>query len=383
MTKPASLIACLLSSLALNATELLEKNPITLETWEPLKKEGNQFAIQTESDIVIMLHTLFPTEAGAKKTGESKRFSEARDKAEVLARLLILLKEAPLRLVTQEESDAGDDDGKLWPYALATTLGHGQRILIEAPKMKVEQLLSWLFTGKDGSKNPDFVKKRSVSSHGVKYDKEKKKIIEIKREKLDQVSSAATGALQKITGTGQHHLYINMPWGGLGEIGPDGLLNGTAGKRYDPKTKKLDDDTKLGHFYVYNDDVEGTGVALIGVETCSPGSGNPFGVKHDISSGMNDLTKNRSVNGGSKWAVLLSDADVPASYGGMRALCDKKVLEIADKEWKRFKKMPFDMQVEYMMGLLGNDVKGDEPKTPKTPSGEKSSGKHGKKKNSD
>lgn len=333
--------------------------PINLDTWEPTKQKGNQVKIQSDADIKILMHTLFPTLEGARNVKAESRYQETLKKSEVLAKLLIAMRVAKLRLITAKEKHLNNNSqGVVWPYPMATAFGHGQRVLITLKGVNTDEFLSFLF-GNVGGHRPEFVKKRAVSSHGVKQNADGS----VEEVKMGNILGAATNLFKGAQGK---HLYINYSWGGLGQIGPDGLLNGVSGKRYDPKTGKTDDSTKLGHLYVFHENLEkGVSAVLFGVETCSPGSKNPYGVSHGIQSGMQDLKKNRPVNGGSKMQVLFDNEHAPAEYGGMLLAFDKQLFTQISSEWERYKSMAPGQQVQYMFHLLSNNGEGAHPYIPK------------------
>lgn len=323
----------------------LKNFPITLQTWEPTKERGNQISIQGKDDINILLHTLFPTLEGARAVKAEGRYKETLEKSEALARFIIMMRVAGLHLVTSAQQKANNKQGVIWPYSLASVFGHGQRVLVTLSNIKSENLLSFLF-GNDRAHFPGFVKKRSVSSHGVKQNSDGS----VEEVKMGNVFGAVKNLFKGMNG---QHLYINYSWGGLGQIGPDGLLNGVSGKRYDPRTGKLDDGTKLGHLYVFHENLErGVSAVLFGVETCSPGSKNPFGVSHNIKSGMTSTKDNRAVDGGSKMQVLFSKELAPAEYGGMRVDIDSAAFEKIVKECNYYKSLKPDQQVNYMYNIL-------------------------------
>lgn len=66
--------------------QYLKSLPIQLGTWEPVKQSGNQIDIQGKADVLILLHTIFPTAEGAKRVGASNaQYQETIEKAEALA----------------------------------------------------------------------------------------------------------------------------------------------------------------------------------------------------------------------------------------------------------------------------------------------------------
>lgn len=336
----------------------LKDLPINLSTWESTKQKGNQVQIQSDADLAILMHTLFPSLESAKRVNALERYEETLKKSEVLSRILIAMKVARLHLITAKEKHMHNNSkGVVWPYPLATAFGHGQRVLVTLNGVHSDEFLSFLF-GNVGNHRPEFVKKRAVSSHGVKQNADGS----VEEVKMGNILGAATNLFKGAQGK---HLYINYSWGGLGQIGPDGLLNGISGKRYDPKTGNADDSTKLGHLYLFHENLDkGISAVLFGVETCSPGSKNPYGVSHGIQSGMQDLKKNRPVNGGSKMQVLFDQEHAPTEYGGMRLAIDKQLFAQISSEWESYKRMAPGQKVQYMRQLLSNNGDGAHPYIP-------------------
>jgi hypothetical protein len=340
-------------------SQYLKSFSIHQGTWEPVKQSGNQVEIQGKADVLILLHTLFPTVEGAKRVGaNTAQYQETIEKAEALKRFLIMMKVAKLHLVTAAQQNLNKNSvGVVWPYALASAFGHGQRILVTLNGVKSEELLSFLL-GQTNGKYPDFVKKRAVSSHGVRQLADGS----LEEIKMSSILGATTNLFKGALGK---HLYINYSWGGIGQIGPDGMLNGVSGKRYNPATGKVDDGTKLGHLYIFHENLDkGVSAVLFGVETCSPGSENPYGVSHGIQSGMHDLKKNRPVNGGTKMQGLFGPDFAPAEYGGMRITVDKNIMQNVAQEWNKYNKLTSEQQFEYMRNLLVRSGDGLAPYIP-------------------
>jgi len=114
--------------------------------------------------------------------------------------------------------------GDLWPYPIASVLGHGSRVLVRLEEVEGYEFLNFLLTGDPGSVDwreqgiPPPLKSRIAASHSVQMEMETGNLIERKLRVMN-----AADSVQNITdGIRKKHLGVNLPIGGVGNPSPMG-----------------------------------------------------------------------------------------------------------------------------------------------------------------
>lgn len=302
--------------------------PSHTQSEKDLWKSHSDQKSELNRDIVLFINTLFPDESEVKKLNLDDNTQKLeKERRDFLKRLFIILAEGPLKM-SKEKVQTKQVMGT-WGYPLATALGHGQRILIEAEGISGKSLLNLVLTGIMKVEPPatkpseafDFKAKvgdsniatyRRFASHGLVF---KNNIVE--ETKLDGL----TGKLQNAAiGNAGRHIGVNITFGGLGHEDIDGNIIGPGGTTWE-KSKPLPK-RQHGHVYLqYLDYGNNRSTLMFGLESNEPLTENMFGVKHNAKSGTKVASEGISVTGGQKMQVFLGK-EAPAEYGGMRVHLD-------------------------------------------------------------
>ncbi|PIZ34320.1 MAG: hypothetical protein COY39_00350 [Alphaproteobacteria bacterium CG_4_10_14_0_8_um_filter_37_21] len=311
----------------------LEKIQIDSQSW---KQQHNSDCVftndniqdQFQSDIGIWLNTLFnrTNTVGGKKLSNKEQYILIK-KQEFLRRWFLLMAYAPIHYVRSDNASSENSNSLSFqrpvhfPFPLASSISHGQRILMtltnKSGTSKLNKLMYNLLLSGAVDQKPVIDEFRSFASHGVSKAPNNKLI----EEKL------LTGFLGAIRGN--HHM-INIPVGGVGNKNELNYFIGPEGESYTKDDDKRVDNFQLGHVFIaehsFSDNISSL---LMGVESTAPYKTSPFseGEKtHTIISGYEDESKTRAVLGGQKWSKLLGDL-APAKYGGMLINIEDSQLE--------------------------------------------------------
>jgi hypothetical protein len=294
---------------------------------------------QFEKDREMILNTLFPANPNLEKIqkilspGDLKLVEE---KKRFFKKLILLITFGDLAY-TPNDNDY--KNLKPWPFPVASTLCHGQRILLQYFGNSKEPL-EYLGGGRE---LPVF-KERIAASHDVDLNKEGEPI-EVKLKGL------VGGAKNIAAGIAGNHLGCSIPLGGLGNINYQGNIIGPNGHSLDANFKLIPD-TQHGHIYMRIDQFKpDLGTLLFGMENSSSGKSNMWGGKHTAASASADQTKEVAPCGGDKWKAM-GIPDVSAEYGGKRlALTPQKFKDISLKIEKIIN-LPIDKQKDLFGKIL-------------------------------
>jgi hypothetical protein len=304
-----------------NIPEILTSIPenvpdVTKETWQNQKKKPEE---QMFADAIIIYHTLFNDEKNIKEWEKYMKIDrdDLKSRQDFLKRLIILISTQGLKITPTPN---GIKDLSPWPYNVASSICHGQRILLQVKGLDDSyDLYNLLLTG-DMKKTSTIDIKRSKASHGLKFKEQTGMYEELK------LSNVVETAQNIVFGLKGKHRGINISLGGIGNAGYSGDIIGPKGANYDPKTKKLLKDKQHGHVYIFKDSVKvKTGnfaALLIGIEGSEPGKTNSMGDTHTNKSAFIDPATLTSITGGDKWKNMVGEENAPSPLGGMRITID-------------------------------------------------------------
>lgn len=244
---------------------------------------------------------------------------------------------------------------KPWPYALATALSHGQRVLFDGTGISSQQLIN-LWSGNKTSAVPAWMYVRTFASHGTAWNKKRQEIDEIKLggvrgfvKQVGQVAGRAAG--------NAYHYGMDIPAGGMGATNPLGDLVGPGGRSFNRQTLNPRRGIQYGHVYIGPSDFKfSSGIrsgVLVGVEVEAPGNQGPFGNNHNFSSGFRSSTEEQSLWGSVKMQKFPVPAEmIPAKYGGMMVSVYHEDLPYLNKLFKAILLLPKKEQSNFFMKLL-------------------------------
>jgi len=307
--------------------------------WDPVEKlpAPKQF----EHDTKIFMNTLFPDNPNYKKVINSLNIKEkirVTEKDLFLKKVILLTAGAGLQYTTK------DNDRKLspWPFSIASSFSHGQRILIHFDGNPWD-IFNFLTNGN----KVEVAKSRGFASHGTEMGKDGK-AIETKLKGAKGAVKTVAGGIKKV------FWGVALPLGGIGNINHQGHIIGANGYSLDKKLKVIKD-TQHGHLFIRIDEYKKTyGVFMYGLEGASPGKTNMWGIGHDATSGFADQTKSLSVTGGLKWKAL-GVKNPPAEYGGKVIMLDTQSLKkLSSKIDSILKKNNKELQNIFNKILNGN-----------------------------
>jgi hypothetical protein len=282
------------------------------DTW----RKGEDLYEEAEIGATLLYNTLFPGKSIEWLNITSEQSTINNEKQEFLKRLILTLAYVPL----QYKKEGGAE--RSWPFAIATALTHGQRILFKNIGLRADTVYNWLLAG-DTASTPVIDDKRPAASHAAEETKDGN----IVEKKLGFFMIAKN--LQH--GKKGHHRFVNIPFGGLGNKDHKGRLIGSDGCRINPNSGNRYRKIQHGHVYIFADTFKtGNSALLIGIESSAPGKKNMFGGIHSWKSAFTNPQKEKGVTGGTKMVGILGNS-APATCGGMSIKMNADLLvEIQD-----------------------------------------------------
>lgn len=293
---------------------------IQKETWGT-GKETQSLDTQFKADAIIFYNTLFSDAADStRNTCKTKKVFDKNkslclepQRQDFLIRLFLTLADAPLQFTAAE-----NDQNQLqsWPYPLATSLAHGQRISFDIHGVGNPEVFYNLLLSGNRTTKPQIDMTRLGATHGFSFQKNPRVLKEIKLGPKAILKNAKIG-LQG------NHRGVNITLGGLGNPDKDGLIIAPEGFRYSEKARgKISSKIQHGHVYLQVASFGKIDSALmLGIEGSMPcrNCTNMYGDAHSAGSGFKSSADLTSITGGQKMIPLLKDRGCPASaqYGGL------------------------------------------------------------------
>lgn len=298
---------------------------------------------QFEKDREIILNTLFASNPNFEKIKSKmppQDWALVEEKRRFFKKLFLLISLGDL---AYSSNDNDYKNLKPWPFPMASSLCHGQRILLQYQGNSKEPL-EYLGGGKE---LPVF-KERMAASHDVDLNQEGQPV-EVKLKGL------IGGAKNIAAGLAGNHLGCSIPLGGIGNLNYQNQLIGPNGHSLD-NNLNLIPNTQHGHIYMRADQFKpDLGTLLFGMENSSAGKSNMWGGKHTAASASADQTKEIAPCGGDKWQAM-GLPNAPAEYGGKRLyLTPQKFKEIVLKIEKIIN-LPSEQQYKLFEQILNSDV---------------------------